>query len=293
MAGWMRRLSTLPRSGWLLAAACGAAALLVAALWLRDASFVRVSEVAVTGASGPDAPRIEAALRAAARDMTTLHVREDELRDAVAPFPTVGDIEVARDLPDRLRIEVVEREPVAVVGEGDERTPVTASGTVLRGATPPDDLPSIDHARDRRVLDLLAAAPRPLLRRAERAFHGERGLTVRMAEGPTLYFGTATHLDAKWAAAARVLADPAAEGATYVDVRVPERAAAGGLAPVAQEDEEPAPGATTGVPPAAGTTVPAATAPAPATAAPVTPAAPVPTDPSTAAQAGAAAAPAP
>ena len=274
----MRRLS-VPRRGWLPAAA-GVLVLLVAlGFWLRDSSLVAVDEVTITGASGPDAPRIESTLRSVARDMTTLHIREDELRQAVARFPTVGDLRVEGDFPDALRIEVIEREPVAVVTRGDDRLPVTAGGTVLRGATAPDDLPHIEDERSERILELLGAAPRPLLRRAERAFAGPRGLTVRMADGPVVYFGTAEELEAKWAAAARVLADPTAEGATYVDVRVPERSAAGGLTPIEGEeatDEELAPGATTGVP-APGAPQPAdptTTAPAPA---PTDPTAPAPT----------------
>ncbi|HEX8120945.1 MAG TPA: cell division protein FtsQ/DivIB [Solirubrobacteraceae bacterium] len=278
----MRRLSTLPFRGWLLAAA-GVLILLVAGLfWLRDSSLVAVDKVQITGASGPDAPKIESALRDVARDMTTLHVREDELRQAVSAFPTVDDIEVDGDFPSTLRIEVVEREPVAVVGEGDDKMPVTAGGTVLRGATAPDDLPLIDDSHAEAVLELLGAAPRPLLRRAERAFAGERGLTVRMADGPVLYFGTASELQAKWAAAARVLADPTAEGATYVDVRVPERTAAGGLAPLADDGDDEqdvppatgvaAPGATTtpAEPPASTATTTPATAAPPATTAPAT-----------------------
>jgi cell division protein FtsQ len=278
----MRRLSTLPRSGWLFVAACAVAVLVAAALWLRDSPLVEVSEVSVTGASGPDAPKIEAALRSAARDMTTLHVREDELRQAVDAFPTVGHLEIQSDFPHALRIEVVEREPVAVLARGDDRMPVTAGGTLLRGATAPDDLPVIEDVKDARILRLLGTAPRPLLRRAERAFAGSRGLTVRMADGPEVYFGSATDLAAKWLAAARVLADPTAEGATYVDVRVPERTAAGGLAPIEEEEdpaEEPVPGATTpdpasGAPPAED---PAAAAPAdPATPAPAPAPAPAP-----------------
>lgn len=272
----MRRLSTLPRSGWLFVAACAVAVLVAAALWLRDSPLVEVSEVTVTGASGPDAPRIEAALRSVARDMTTLHVREDELRQAVETFPTVGHLEIQSDFPHALRIEVVEREPVAVVARGDDRMPVTAGGALLRGATAPDDLPLIDDPRDERILELLGTAPRPLLRRAEKAFTGARGLTVRMADGPELYFGSSRDLAAKWSAAARVLADPTAEGATYVDVRVPERTAAGGLAPIEEEEgdptEEPVPGATT---PAPDPAVPPAEDPAPV--APVDPAATAPT----------------
>ena len=276
----MRRLS-FPRRGWLPAAVGVLLVLVALLLWLRDSSLVGVERVAVTGASGPDAPKIEAALRAAARDMTTLHVRKDDLEQAVEEFPTVGRLEVDRDFPDGLRIEVVERSPVAVVREGSERVPVTAGGSELRGATAPDDLPVIEEDEHTdRVLALLAAAPVPLLRRAERAGMGPKGLTVRMADGPVVYFGGADDLEAKWAAAARVLADPTAEGASYVDVRVPERTAAGGIAPIQTEEEEaipqtPAdPGATTpaAAPAAAPGTDPGTGAPAAAD-----PAVPAPT----------------
>ncbi len=270
----MRRLSTLSRRGWLIAAAGALVITLAGLFWLRDSPLVAVDDVSVTGASGPDAPKIEAALRGVARDMTTLHVREDELRAAVADFPTVGDLEITTDFPDTLRIEVIEREPVAVVVDDDERMPVTAGGTVLRGAPAPDDLPVIENAESGRLLELLGAAPRPLLRRAERAFAGPRGLTVRMADGPVLYFGTASDLTAKWLAASRVLADPTAEGATYVDVRVPERTAAGGLAPIEEEEEEPG----TAVDPASGEPLPETPdAQAPTTTTPASPATPTTT----------------
>ena len=42
-------------------------------------------------------------------------------------------------------------------------------------------------------------------------------------------------------AAVRVLADPSSAGATYLDLRVPERVAAGGLGPVEQEPQPPVP----------------------------------------------------
>ena len=52
---------------------------------------------------------------------------------------------------------------------------------------------------------------------------------VELRDGPELIFGDATHVRAKWIAATRVLADPEAAGATYIDVRLPGRPAAGGL----------------------------------------------------------------
>jgi cell division protein FtsQ len=43
--------------------------------WLRDSSLAEVRDVEITGASSSEEPKVRAALDAAARDMTTLHVR--------------------------------------------------------------------------------------------------------------------------------------------------------------------------------------------------------------------------
>jgi cell division protein FtsQ len=54
-------------------------------------------------------------------------------------------------------------------------------------------------------------------------------VVAQLEDGTELVFGAPERLAAKWAAAARVLAAEDAEGATYVDVRIPERPVAGGL----------------------------------------------------------------
>ena len=54
-------------------------------------------------------------------------------------------------------------------------------------------------------------------------------LEADIRHGPAIILGDGSRLRAKWIAAARVLGDPGAKGARYVDVRVPERAVAGGL----------------------------------------------------------------
>jgi hypothetical protein len=61
----------------------------------------------------------------------------------------------------------------------------------------------------------------------ERAYGGSKGLTLVMHGGLRVYLGDASRPHAKWASLARVLADPGSVGASYVDVRVPERPAAG------------------------------------------------------------------
>ena len=59
--------------------------------------------------------------------------------------------------------------------------------------------------------------------------------------GPELVFGDGEQREQKWAAAARVLAEISAQGATYLDLRIPGRVAAGGLAPVDHADPRPEP----------------------------------------------------
>jgi cell division protein FtsQ len=216
--------------------------------WLRDSPLVAVERISITGASGPEAANVRRALETAARDMTVLHVRRDELRTAVAPYPIVKSVTAETDFPHGLRIFVHEHEPVAAVVVDGKQTPVAPDGTILRG-TPARSVPLIPlsspPAGDRvtaprglQAIALLAAAPAPLRKRVTKVARGPKGLTATLREGPPLHFGDPERLAAKWAAVARVLADPSSAGATYLDLRVPERPAAGGLEQIAQAEEQ-------------------------------------------------------
>ena len=215
-------------------------------LWLRDSSLARVTEVRVTGSTTSEEGRIRAALERAARDMTTLHVREQALHDAVASYPSVAGLRVATDFPHGMAVEVLEHRPVAAIEVDGHRTPVSGGGIVLNGVEADRTLPAIrrdqlpaervDDAKTRAALTVAAAAPEPLLERSEQLSYGPDGLTIDLRDGPPLIFGTPDDAAAKWAAAARVLAEPTAVGATYLDLRVPGRVAAGGLGPVPQEE---------------------------------------------------------
>ena len=55
-------------------------------LWFRNLSWFAINEVTVTGATTNE-PQIKMAVEQAARDMTTLHLKDGELRDAVARLP--------------------------------------------------------------------------------------------------------------------------------------------------------------------------------------------------------------
>ena len=53
------------------------------------------------------------------------------------------------------------------------------------------------------------------------------GLTLVLRPNLLAYFGDDSRPHAKWLSLARVLADPSSAGASYIDVRLPERPAAG------------------------------------------------------------------
>lgn len=215
-------------------------------LWLRDSSVVAVNRVAVAGVHGEQSAAIRIALQNAARDMTTLHVRPDELRKAVAPYPIVRDVTAAADFPHGLKVTVHQYEPVAVVVVDGHRVPVAGNGTLLRGAVathvpvlplrhPPAGA-SLSERSAAESVALLAAAPAPLRARVSKVFLGPRGLTVRLRTGTALYFGSGERLQAKWAAATAVIADVSSKGATSLDLRVPERPAAGGLEQISTQE---------------------------------------------------------
>jgi cell division protein FtsQ len=208
-------------------------------LWLRDSSLVSVRHVHIAGVQGVDAIQIRTALDAAAARMTTLDFNAAALRTAVAEYPVVAGLRVRTSFPHTVSIAVSERPPVAALLGAGQRTAVAADGTVLGPALLSGSLPTISASSDpiagARVREaaalgavtVLAAAPAELERFVVRAYNGPQGLTVALRTGLLVYFGNATRPHAKWLSLARVLVSPSASGASYVDVRLPERPAAG------------------------------------------------------------------
>jgi len=142
---------------------------------------------------------------------------------------------------------------------------VGAEGGVLKGVPVAKTLPTVElkgglpeeqlgPGLPLRVVAVLAGAPealRPKLGKGTQ--EAGRGLVVQLRDGPDLIFGNTSDLAAKWIAAARVLADSASRGASYVDLRLPDRPVAGGLpadraAPSATEEGIAAPEAETPAP---------------------------------------------
>ena len=278
-----RALATLDETPISPRFAAGFVALVLLALgwlgwtWLRDSSLVRVNEVQVTGLTTRDASAIRRTLRQAAMRMTTLHYSEEELRRAVEPFPAVRSVTVDADLPHKLRISVREHRPVAALVSGDSRRVAVASdGTLLPHeadsrlpAVKVDAIPGdgrLGRGAEAGLVRVIAGAPdelRPLLLRAYRARDGVR---VAVNGGPTLRFGAPIRLVAKWAAAARVLADTPAAAAESLDLRIPERPSAAYGQGEAGAQEAAAAADTAALQAAASTvdTPPAAFEPAPA-----------------------------
>jgi cell division protein FtsQ len=249
---------------WLLAAA--ATCLVLAGgyhFWLRDSSLVAVQRVTITGVTTSDAQRVRVALTSAAHTMTTLHVDHGGLDRAVQGYPVVRKLEVSTDFPHGLRIRVIEHHPAAIAVGDDGRMPVAGDGTILRGMSAEGHLPTIHvdgslgttRLGNREALAAAAiagGAPAPLRSRIDEIRRdSEDGLVAELRDGPELIFGDASRVRAKWAAAARVLADLEARGASYVDLRIPDRPAAGGLASQTITPVAPA-GTTTTTPQAAG-----------------------------------------
>ncbi len=220
-------------------------------LLLRHSPLVSVHEVRVSGVHGPQAAEIDAALTAAAMGMSTLDVHPAALRAAVERFHVVSAVKAIASFPHGLHIEVSEQPAVAALLVAGARTAVAANGVALGGDLVTSALPTVagytlpepghrvDGPNVLAALAILGAAPAPLAHHVTRAYAGPEGITVVMGDGLLVYFGNASRPHAKWLSLARVLADPSSAGASYIDVRLPARPAAGFPAGVSP------PGATT------------------------------------------------
>ena len=182
-----------------------------------------------------------------------LNVDSERIESAAAAFPTVDSVELDPNFPHGLRIEVDERPPALLVRSPGREVPVAADGTLLNGVPVGEDepLPVVEVneipaegslAGEPLEQALIAgAAPEPLRPLIEAVDHSdETGVTVNLRGDIPVRFGSGARAAEKWAAAVSVLADPKLDALTYVDVRVPERPAAGGAAIAGISIEPPA-----------------------------------------------------
>jgi cell division septal protein FtsQ len=224
----------------------------------RNSSVVAVEQVRIVGLDGHYEKNARKALNAQALTMTTLNVDGDALRASIAEFVDIAGLEYETDFPNGLTVSVDVRRPVAVVRAGSRLTGVTADGMMLETTRNLSVLPRIDlqggwrdgrlsGAVSLRLLTVLGAAPDVLLRRVKSIKSGARGIVVTLDKGVLLIFGDTALADVKWRSAAAVLADPEAKGVRYIDLRVADRPAIGGLgaAPVSALPGAEAPAAAT------------------------------------------------
>lgn len=222
-----------------IALALVAAALLAGYyLWLRDSSLVAVEEVEVEGATA-NRDQIAAALEREAKEMTTLHIDDEKLRETASAFPTVASIKADASLLHSLTITVTERLPVARVESDGEQLAVSTDGYALPGVkVDPAKLPPLQAGVESTRLDeagqdqaaIVGAAPAELRERVDSVrFDPELGGVVVEIEGaPELRLGDGGEGAAKWEAVAAVLANPDLGSPAYLDASVPERPVTGG-----------------------------------------------------------------
>lgn len=233
-----RRRSRLPR--WVLLVGVLLVVLLaVFWFWGRNSSLVAVTDVKVTGATGSSAPEIERVIRGAAHGMTTLNFDPQVVRAALAAYPVVASVDIRTSFPHGAAVTVHQRTPVGTVAFGGKDVPVAKDGTLLLGTTatgvPPiatERAPVGGQVTDPEALAevrVLAGATAAQRRQITRVSIGDRGVEVQLSGLPLAYFGDGDVPRDQWVALKRVLADPASAGATYIDVTVAERPAAGGF----------------------------------------------------------------
>jgi hypothetical protein len=247
-----------PRGRRRLVAGVTGVAIVLAGTYLavvRELAVFRIDAVAVEGASSGYGGRLADELGAAARHMTTLHVREDELRRIAERYPAVVSLEANAELPNRLAIGIVERPAVGLVkGPRGRLVPVAADGNLLGGQPVDRPLPRLEGQAARRrgrggattlaAARLASAAPGSLAAWLERIDRRERGWVVELRGGPELRFGPPVELERKWSAAAAVLAAPSARGTRFIDVRLPDRPSAGAVAAASARASGPPGGAS-------------------------------------------------
>jgi cell division protein FtsQ len=208
-------------------------------LWFRNLPWFAIDEVTVTGATTNER-EIKQAVEQAAQDMTTLHLKDGELQEAVAQFPTVASVGASTSFPHGLHVTITERLPVAFIKAGATQTAVSADGYLLTGASfDPKPLPRIDAAGAHGArLDgdaaaqaaILGATPAPLRGRVTGSSWDDEqgGVVVDLNGGPDLRFGDGARARDKWTAAVAVLSSPEHGSPSYLDVSVPDRPVSGG-----------------------------------------------------------------
>ncbi|AVT32706.1 peptidase S33 [Plantactinospora sp. BC1] len=151
----------------------------------------------------------------------------DGVRARVAELPPVARVTVSRQWPNTLRVEVVERTPVAAVPQNRRFLVIDAAGVVFQTRSDrPAGLPLArlrtpgpdDTATEGALTVLANLTPELRERLVELVVEGPARITVKLRGGRTVLWGDASRSDAKAQVATSLLAR---EGET-IDVRTPD-----------------------------------------------------------------------
>jgi cell division protein FtsQ len=165
-----------------------------------------------------------------------LRVDVDAAEARVAALPQVASAEVTRGWPNSVVVTVVERVPVAIVGEPGRRSLIDADGVLfdtVTGGTPagvvPLDVaaPGPDDASTRAALAAVVALPRDVREEvAGVAATSAEDVSLTLVDGTVVRWGGAEESEAKAAALGALmeqLAAGALEPAETVDVSAPDK----------------------------------------------------------------------
>ncbi len=236
--------------------------------WLRDSSLVAVKNLDVVGVSSSsvEGRQIDAAVRSAMGEMTTLDMRPELLEQELARFPRVAGVSIETDFPDFATVTVDMRRDGSIFGSGSGALLIATDGTVLGPAAGQEDsLPliadgeppvasggsgagsgdssssagdALTGAALKQAL-VLGAAPVQISSYVTESRNTPEGVEVLLDDGLVLLFGEPAHADQKWRTAVALIADPSFDTGSYVDLTVPRRPAVSAEAPVYEPPAEP------------------------------------------------------
>lgn len=193
---------------------------------LLGSGLFGVREVRVTGGELLTPAQIRDAA-AVPEGISLFRVDLAAVGDRVAALPPVARVTVTRDWPRTLHVEVVERQPVAVVPRGDRFAVIDDAGVVFRDLPKrPAELPLVRVAEPgpndpdtRSALEVLAALTTELRGQlAEVEVGGPARITVKLRGERTVVWGDSSDNETKARVASALLSRP---GKT-IDVSAPE-----------------------------------------------------------------------
>jgi cell division protein FtsQ len=201
-------------------------ALLVGGIWLVFfSSYLAVQGVQVTGTQHLRPAQVERAAAVPEGDPLA-RVDLDRIRTRVESLAPVKSADVTRQWPDKVRIAVVEREPVAVVEIGGQLRGMDADGVVFRDyAKAPADLPRVTTLADtgtealREGALVVASLPSSLAAKVDHVdVKTVDEISLELRDGREVEWGSAEESEQKAAVLADLLT---AVKAQHYDVSVP------------------------------------------------------------------------